>query len=158
MKEITLAEKDFIRESNFIENERGFEAFNDAMKAWLFIRPCCVSVRPDMIKKIHRRLMKRINPRIAGKYRKVNVRVGRHVCLDHHFILPRLNYLCQTDPKTEQEIKDWHIKFEEIHPFEDGNGRTGRIIMNFHRIKIGLPILVIHEGKEQFEYYNWFKK
>ena len=54
-------------------------------------------------------------------------------------------------------IKRWHIQFEHIHPFEDGNGRVGRILMNFQLVKKGLPILVIHEGKEQREYYKWFK-
>ena len=55
-------------------------------------------------------------------------------------------------------IKRWHIQFEHIHPFEDGNGRTGRILMNLQLRKRGLPIMVIHEGKEQSEYYKWFKE
>jgi hypothetical protein len=63
-------------------------------------------------------------------------------------------------PKSTKEvfIKQWHINFEGIHPFEDGNGRIGRILMNLQRLSVGLPILIIHEGEEQFEYYKWFKK
>ena len=53
--------------------------------------------------------------------------------------------------------KTLHVKYEKIHPFVDGNGRTGRIFMNWWRIKNNLPILVIHEGKEQMDYYKWFK-
>jgi len=37
-----------------------------------------------------------------------------------------------------------------------GNGRVGRILYNIHRLLLGLPIHVIHEGKEQKEYYTWF--
>jgi Fic family protein len=56
----------------------------------------------------------------------------------------------------DQVSKVLHVQYEKIHPFVDGNGRTGRIFMNWWRINNGLPILVIHEGKEQWEYYKWF--
>ena len=57
----------------------------------------------------------------------------------------------------EETIEQDHIWFEKIHPFEDGNGRTGRILMNIQRLNAGLPLLIIHEGKEQMEYYKWFQ-
>ena len=39
----------------------------------------------------------------------------------------------------------FHIRFERIHPFNDGNGRTGRIIMNYNLLKAGLaPVLITH--------------
>jgi len=72
-----------------------------------------------------------------------------------HDILKWIDTHC--DAKTDETIKKAHIAFEKIHPFEDGNGRVGRIILNFQRVKAGLPILVIHTGKEQQEYYKWFK-
>ena len=50
-----------------------------------------------------------------------------------------------------------HIAYERIHPFIDGNGRTGRMFMNWQRLKAGLPILVIKE-KEKQEYYKWFNE
>lgn len=53
-------------------------------------------------------------------------------------------------------MKNHHVEYEIIHPFVDGNGRTGRMFMNWERLKGGLPILVIHEGEEQQEYYKWF--
>ena len=37
----------------------------------------------------------------------------------------------------------FHIRFERIHPFNDGNGRTGRIIMNQHLLKAGLAPVII---------------
>lgn len=52
--------------------------------------------------------------------------------------------------------KTLHIVFEKIHPWMDGNGRTGRIFMNWHRIKIlGLPLKTI-KYEDRFDYYKWF--
>ena len=51
--------------------------------------------------------------------------------------------------------KDLHIAFEKIHPFIDGNGRVGRLLMWHHEIKQGLtPTLIKYD--ERFDYYNWF--
>ncbi len=57
----------------------------------------------------------------------------------------------------ERYSKMLHVEYERIHPFVDGNGRTGRMFMNWWRMKNGLPVLVIHEGEEQMDYYQWFK-
>jgi len=128
--------------------------------AWGFIKPVTTQMSLELIKKIHKRLMSRLNIKIAGKLRQVQVGVqtkeGFKEAVNWALIRGKLEELCKTDPKTEEEIKQWHIKFEKIHPFEDGNGRTGRIIMNHQRLRAVLPLLIIHEGKEQHEYYQWF--
>jgi Fic family protein len=59
------------------------------------------------------------------------------------------------EPQLSESIKTQHIRFEEIHPFIDGNGRMGRILMNWQRDKLGLPILVLTE-KDKDEYFKWF--
>jgi hypothetical protein len=52
--------------------------------------------------------------------------------------------------------KNAHIRFERIHPFVDGNGRTGRMLMWWHERMLGLePTLIKAEEKEK--YYEWFK-
>lgn len=48
-------------------------------------------------------------------------------------------------------ILDTHIQFERIHPFSDGNGRTGRMIMNYSLLQQGFPPLIIEkETKDQY--------
>lgn len=46
---------------------------------------------------------------------------------------------------------EFHIRFERIHPFEDGNGRTGRILLNRGIIQAGLPpVVVTKESKAEY--------
>jgi Fic family protein len=166
MEEVEI---EFLKESNAIEREYSEEALEDAIISWEYAKklkfgqPYNKSIKE--ILGIHKRLMKRLNPRIAGKIRKVQVGVmtrdGFKPANDYKEIMNELkellNIVLYPYYLGEQYIREWHIQFEKIHPFEDGNGRTGRIIMNIQRLKIGLPLLIIHEGKEQQEYYKWFK-
>lgn len=166
---------EFLRESNAIEKEYSDEAFDDAKQAWITgVLNAKDDFSIDLMLALHRRLMKRLNKRIAGNIRTVPVYVGNSIsyreCLKPELIRGKLDKLFtawneQKDnlkemPRSTKEayIKEWHIKFEGIHPFEDGNGRIGRILMNLQRLMLELPILIIHEGDEQFEYYKWFKK
>lgn len=47
----------------------------------------------------------------------------------------------------------FHAKFENIHPFSDGNGRTGRLLMNYLLISCGHPPIIIHE-EDRKGYYD----
>lgn len=47
----------------------------------------------------------------------------------------------------------FHAKFENIHPFADGNGRTGRLAMNYLLVLYGHPPIIIHE-EDRKEYYD----
>lgn len=166
----------FLRQSNYIESEFSEEAFEDSVKAWDFIMEHVI-LDTNKILDIHRILLKRINPRIAGKLRDCDVWIGgeKKKFISKSILGERLDEVCEKINATiissisggvkelNDKAKDLHIEFEDIHPFEDGNGRTGRIIMNWHRKKIGLPILAIKAdmeagGGEQLDYYKWFQK
>lgn len=54
-----------------------------------------------------------------------------------------------------ESIAEFHLRFEGIHPFIDGNGRTGRLILNFELIKAGLlPINI--KFADRIKYYDCF--
>jgi len=153
---------EFLSESNKIEGEYGEVALKDAKQAWIMANLCVKDrgITTSYILGIHRRLMKRLNPRIAGQIRTCDVWVGGRKGYPPKEIKEELRLLCNPGlyPRlSEDTIKTWHIQFEKIHPLEDGNGRTGRILMNVQRLIIGLPLLIIHEGEEQKSYYGWFK-
>jgi len=157
-------EIEFLKESNAIEGEYSDEALEDAKDAWKYTKKHKGHVNLKLILGVHRNLMKRLNPKIAGKLRKVQVGVmtkeGFKEAINFTEIKDELNQLCNQGiypVYSMPMIKDWHIQFEHIHPFEDGNGRVGRILMNFQLLNEDLPILVIHEGEEQQRYYKWFK-
>lgn len=157
--------KEFLDHSNRIEQEYSKEALEDAKNAWewAFLNKD-QHIGIQYIKKVHYLLMNRIRPDIAGKFRKCDVFIGGKRKLyisDELMEVQLLDEVCDkmNNPLKNSELgcKIVHVNFEEIHPFEDGNGRVGRILYNIHRIKEGLPIHIIHEGSEQRQYYLWFQ-
>ena len=144
---------EFLHQSNLIEGVN--TSTNDAVKAWEYIASLD-KIKVSDILEVHRLLMENLNSRIAGSFRKVNVRVGNYLCPNPGMVNRLLHQWIEEVNLPISDAKAVHVGFEKIHPFEDGNGRVGRILYNWHRIKAGLPIHIIHEGKEQMEYYKWF--
>ena len=56
-----------------------------------------------------------------------------------------------------EKIADYHIRFERIHPFEDGNGRTGRLLINFGLLSDGKAPIVIDQD-DRSEYFEYLAK
>ena len=54
------------------------------------------------------------------------------------------------------KIARYHIEFERIHPFEDGNGRTGRLLINYELLKNNLPPVVI-EKEDRVKYFDFLR-
>ena len=54
------------------------------------------------------------------------------------------------------KIARYHIEFERIHPFEDGNGRTGRLIINYELLKNNLPPVVIAK-EDRVKYFEFLR-
>ena len=161
----------FLRESNAIENEFSEEAFEDARKAWDFAVSIaslnCFIFNDDFVIGVHRILMDRLDSWITGGYRACRVTVGGRMCPEPVLVQPLMDDwfddmnasipIVKEQPHAKQyHAEKMHVRFEKIHPFEDGNGRTGRILMNIHRLLLGTLVTVIKDS-EKHHYYKWFE-
>ena len=61
------------------------------------------------------------------------------------------------EEKTLEDILDFHVKFEQIHPFQDGNGRVGRLIMFKECLKYNIVPFIIEDNLKMF-YYRGLKE
>ena len=124
------------------------------------------SVEPELstevITLLHEMLMGNINDGIAGRFRKKGeyVRVGTHIAPapEHVEIMIELiisNYSADHSIYFTDKIAGFHLDFETIHPFCDGNGRIGRVIINYQLARFGFPNIIIRD-KEKQTYYEAF--
>ena len=96
-----------------------------------------------------------------GVYRRVPVRImgAQHEPVQPYLIEPKMEQLLRNFAESSEHIVTklarFHIEFEGIHPFIDGNGRTGRLLVNLELMKAGyLPIDI--KFTDRITYYNAF--
>lgn len=140
-----------------------FEAKNLA-RVYDYIRTKKNSIKlnQDTILFIHGLLIGGIDDSIAGRFRKTGeyVRVGKHIAPAPEHIIRMIEVLLN-DYKTNHEknifnkIANFHLQFENIHPFCDGNGRIGRVLINLQLQEFGYPNVIIRD-KEKHLYYKTF--
>lgn len=151
--------REFLRESNAIEDVWDDQSYEDAFEAWLYVSMEGV-LTDAVIKKTHKILMQHqpLEEKDKGNYRKCEVMIAGRLGVPWQLLgVEMWKWGFETMRKSPPpDWKELHVAYEKIHPFVDGNGRTGRIFMNWTRVKrCGLPILVIKES-EKWEYYKWF--
>lgn len=96
-----------------------------------------------------------------GVYRRLPVRImgAAHEPVQPYLIIPKMEELLRNYLDSEEHIVTklarFHIEFEGIHPFIDGNGRTGRLLVNLELMKAGYPPIDI-KFTYRIAYYNAF--
>ena len=114
------------------------------------------------IKSIHN-LVLADRPEDRGTFRRVNVRIAGALTnpVQPYLIAPKIEELLNDYPNWTKSmhivecVATFHLRFESIHPFIDGNGRTGRLLMNLQLIKAGLPAINI-KFSDRLKYYDAF--
>lgn len=119
------------------------------------------NITESLIKELHRILKNgtsdsRISWFAVGDYKKVPNEVGgkdttspERVAMEMKKLLEEYN---KSEDKTLEEIIDFHYRFECIHPFQDGNGRVGRLILFKECLKHNIVPFVIDESLKMFYY------
>lgn len=152
----------WIHESNLIEDVDDIKEDQRSQLAWKWlIKQEALTV--PIILGLHKRIMRVKLGMEAGRFRTCRVQVGDREGADWKVIPGRIKYWVSkwaVPPGWHLQTRaQWaklaHIDFEVAHPFVDGNGRTGRMILNWQRVKAGLEPLTI-EAKDRWEYYKWF--
>lgn len=116
-----------------------------------------------LILSLHQMLLAGISDNIAGRYRsgKEWVRIGVHVGANPAFVSGLItelleNYSQGSDDYFLDKIAYFHAEFETIHPFNDGNGRIGRVLINQQLAGLGLPPIIIQSKSKRTDYYPIF--
>lgn len=117
----------------------------------------------ENILSLHQLLLTHIQDDVAGRYRhgKEWVRIGAHVGANPDFVPGLMSELIETYTQKSSDyfldqIAYFHAEFETIHPFVDGNGRIGRVLVNQLLMLAGYPPIIIQSKSKRTDYYPLF--
>ena len=136
--------------------------------AFLYVQDIATQDIPlseNVIKNIHSLVL--INrPEDKGNYRRIPVRIlGAYTePLQPYMVQPAMEGLLIENKKRAEtmniieRIARFHLEFEGIHPFIDGNGRTGRLVLNLDLIRNGYPPINVKftDRKRYYEAFDAF--
>ena len=154
--------KEHIRQSNLIEgiDDLYEDLQSDVAWRWLSKKR---KLTHDVICKVQKiiTLNQPLAPNQRGYYRdvsKTNVRVGGIVCPDWSRVQGLMDEWIEKYGDWEKDFDPIraHIELEKAHPWVDGNGRTGRMILWWHQKKTEFST-TLFKADERGEYYKLFR-
>jgi len=142
-----------------------FEAKNLArVTSYIKEKSKTASLDKKMILLLHQMLIGGIDDSIAGHFRKKGeyVRVGTYIApAPEHVERLVESVLFEYEDNNKEyfldKIAKSHLDFENAHPFCDGNGRIGRVLICYQLLKLGFPPIII-KNKEKEKYYLSFQE
>ena len=153
LRGLTIEKKPLKDHMEAVGHKEAFYFVNDLVKE-------NVPISEKVIKQIHYLVLadKRED---RGVYRRVPVRImgAKHEPVQPYLIQPKMEQLLESYKNSKEHIitrlARFHIEFEGIHPFIDGNGRTGRLLVNLELMKAGYPPIDI-KFTDRSAYYKAF--
>lgn len=153
LRGLTIDKKPLKDHMEAVGHKEAFEFVQDLVKDK-------VPLSENIIKQIHYLVLadKRED---RGVYRRVPVRImgAAHEPVQPYLIQPKMEQLLSDYRSSTEHIipklARFHIEFEGIHPFIDGNGRTGRLLVNLELMKAGYPPIDI-KFTDRVAYYHAF--
>lgn len=145
-----------IRESNLIEGIDSERADKDCMVAWEALLHC-PKITHGALMQLHVMITSHqtdLYQDEKGNYRRIQVYVGNHTPPAAHMV-PALMMQFLKEFEAMDPIEA-HIRFETIHPFVDGNGRTGRMLLWWHQLKLNQEPTLFYNEEKQMKYYPLF--
>jgi len=119
-------------------------------------------ISKEIILFLHKMLIDNIDEKIAGRFRRAGeyVRVGNYIAPAPEKVENMIDelifaYKNNLDGYFLDKVAKFHIDFENIHPFNDGNGRIGRALICFQLQRLGFPLIIIR-NREKKIYYQAF--
>ena len=153
LRGLTIDKKPLKDHMEAVGHKEAFDLVRDLVKEQ-------VPLSESIIKQIHCLVLadKRED---RGVYRRVPVRImgAKHEPVQPYLIQPQMEQLLEAyETGTEHiitRLAQFHIEFERTHPFIDGNGRIGRLLVNLELMKAGYPPIDI-KFADRVAYYNAF--
>ncbi|KSV59284.1 Fic family protein [Acetivibrio ethanolgignens] len=153
LRGLTIDKKPLKDHIEVVGHKEAFDFVRDLVKEQ-------VPLSESIIKQIHY-LVLADKKEDRGIYRRIPVRImgAKHEPVQPYLIQPRMEQLLESYRNSTEHIiprlARFHIEFEGIHPFIDGNGRTGRLLVNLELMKAGYPPIDI-KFTDRISYYNAF--
>ena len=160
---LTLRDTDLLLNKGITPSGKNLREINDhlnAKQAFEFILQKKPEITRETILKLHAILLSNIDTR-AGYYRTHNVRVfgANFETSPAEYVKADTDIILKWFRKAKRSLHPlilaaaFHHKFEKVHPFYDGNGRTGRMLLNLILIKNKLPPLIVSNAQRK-RYYS----